>query len=145
MKGAPVTKRIYLYLSVMVLWALLAWGGLAILPSLWFQPGEATAQQSPLLGAGETMSDTLTLLYWQAPSIANPYLLGGTKDRDAAAPVLEPLANYDDLGQLIPRLALSIPLTTNGGIAEDGSMITWTLRSGVLQQLEPARLDASTA
>ena len=48
---------------------------------------------------------SLTLLFWQAPSIANPYLSGGNKDLEAAALVLEPLANYDEDGQLVPRLA----------------------------------------
>lgn len=47
---------------------------------------------------------TLTLRYWQAPSTLNPYLSGGVyKDLDAAALVLEPLANYDEHGRLTPR------------------------------------------
>ena len=33
----------------------------------------------------------LKMLYWQAPSILNPYLSGGTKDIHAASLVLEPL------------------------------------------------------
>ena len=35
--------------------------------------------------------ETLTILYWQAPSTPNPYLSGGYKDRDAGAITLEPL------------------------------------------------------
>ena len=34
----------------------------------------------------------LRMLYWQAPSILNPYLSGGTKDIHAASLILEPLA-----------------------------------------------------
>ena len=41
---------------------------------------------------------TLTLVYWQAPSMANPYLSGGFKDRDAGSITLEPLAKYDPDG-----------------------------------------------
>ena len=36
------------------------------------------------------------IIYWQAPSILNPYLSGGIKDIEAASIVLEPLARFDD-------------------------------------------------
>ena len=75
---------------------------------------------------------SLTLLFWQAPSIANPYLSGGNKDSEAAALVLEPLANYDEDGQLVPRLAASIPTVENGGVSEDRTVVTWKMESGVL-------------
>ena len=75
---------------------------------------------------------SLTLLFWQAPSIANPYLSGGNKDAEAAALVLEPLANYDEDGQLVPRLAESIPTVENGGVSDDRTVVTWKLKSGVL-------------
>ena len=51
----------------------------------------------------------LRMLYWQAPSIANPFLSGGTKDIHAAAFVLEPLARYDENGNMVPTLAAEIP------------------------------------
>ena len=73
----------------------------------------------------------LTILYWQAPSIANPYLTGGTKDIDAATLVLEPLANYDADAELAPRLAEAIPTVANGGVSGDGTAITWRLKAGV--------------
>ena len=75
---------------------------------------------------------SLTILYWQAPSIANPYLSGGFKDIDASALVLEPLANYNENGALVPRLADDIPTVDNGGIAQDLTAITWRLKPGVL-------------
>lgn len=73
-----------------------------------------------------------TLLYWQAVSIPNPYLSGGTKDLDGAAPVIEPLAGYDPDGNLIPRLVDEIPTVENGGVSEDLTSITWTLTEGIL-------------
>ncbi|MYG83461.1 MAG: peptide ABC transporter substrate-binding protein [Candidatus Dadabacteria bacterium] len=76
--------------------------------------------------------ETLTILYWQAPTIANPYLAGGTKDVDASALILEPLANYDEEGRLVPRLAEEIPTVDNGGVSEDMTMITWKLKEGIL-------------
>lgn len=75
---------------------------------------------------------TLTILYWQAASVANPYLSGGTKDLDASAIVLDPLAYYDETGQLVPYLAAEIPTLENGGVSEDLTSITWTLKEGVL-------------
>ena len=75
--------------------------------------------------------DTLNILYWQAVSILNPYLSGGTKDQDAAALVLEPLAYFDPDGVLVPVLAADIPTIENGGVSEDLTTITWTLQDGV--------------
>ncbi len=73
----------------------------------------------------------LTILYWQAPSLPSAYLSGGVKDRDASAVMLEPLASYSPEGQLVPRLAADIPTRANGGVAEDLTSITWTLREGI--------------
>lgn len=74
---------------------------------------------------------TVNILYWQAPSIMNPYLSGGAKDWEAASLVLEPLADYDENGKLFPRLARDIPTTANGGISEDFRSITWQLKPGL--------------
>ena len=76
--------------------------------------------------------DALTILFWQAPTISNPYLASGTKDVDISALVLEPLANYDEEGELVPRLAEEIPTVENGGVSEDMTTITWKLKEGVL-------------
>ncbi|MEM7531958.1 MAG: peptide ABC transporter substrate-binding protein [Chloroflexota bacterium] len=76
--------------------------------------------------------DVLTILYWQAASLANPYLSGGTKDIDASTLVLEPLANFDENGLLVPTLAQEIPTLDNGGVSEDLTQITWTLKEGVM-------------
>ena len=73
----------------------------------------------------------VNILYWQAVSILNPYLSGGTKEIEAASMVLEPLANYDETGTLVPVLAAEIPTPANGGISEDMKTITWNLRTGV--------------
>ena len=66
----------------------------------------------------------LNILYWQSASHANPYLSDGFKEIDAGAPTLEPLANYDPDGNLVPNLAEEIPTVTNGGVAEDFTSIT---------------------
>ena len=73
----------------------------------------------------------LRIVYWQAPTLPGPYLSGGFKDRDAGAITLEPLAKYDPLGNIIPALAREIPTVENGGVADDFTSITWTLRDGL--------------
>lgn len=73
----------------------------------------------------------VNILYWQAPSIMNPYLSGGTKDLEAASLVIEPLARYDEGGNLVPWLAETVPTVANGGVSEDLKTITWTLREGL--------------
>ena len=94
--------------------------------------GTANAPVTVGDGADGTVDAPLTILYWQAPSIANPYLSGGFKDIDASALALEPLANYDENGTLVPRLAEDIPTIDNGGVSQDLTTITWRLKSGVL-------------
>lgn len=74
----------------------------------------------------------LNILYWQAPSIQNPYLSGGTKDIESSSLVLEPLAYYDENGNMVPNLAVEIPTVENGGVSADLTSITWKLQPGVL-------------
>ena len=72
------------------------------------------------------------ILYWQAPSILNPYLSSGVKDGEASSVVLEPLASYDETGNKVARLAVEIPTLENGGVAKDLKSITWKLKPGVV-------------
>ncbi len=47
-------------------------------------------------GHGERGVDgDVNIIYWQAPSILNPFLSGGTKDVESASLVIEPLARYN--------------------------------------------------
>ena len=73
----------------------------------------------------------LNIVYWQAASIMNPYLSGGTKDIEASSLVLEPLAHYDEDGNMVPVLVDEIPTVENGGVASDLHSITWKLREGI--------------
>jgi peptide/nickel transport system substrate-binding protein len=74
----------------------------------------------------------LRIIYWQAPSMLNPYLSGGIKELEAASLVLEPLARYDETGSLVPWLVDQVPTLENGGVAEDLTSITWKLKDGLL-------------
>ncbi len=70
----------------------------------------------------------LKIIFWQAVSTMNPYLSGGTKEVYAASMVIEPLARYDETGNLVPMLAAEIPTVENGGVAADLKSITWKLK-----------------
>ncbi|RMH44259.1 MAG: peptide ABC transporter substrate-binding protein [Alphaproteobacteria bacterium] len=74
----------------------------------------------------------VSIIYWQAPSILNPFLSGGTKDIEAASLVIEPLARYDQDGNMVPWLAEEIPTVENGGVASDLTSITWKLKPGLV-------------
>ncbi len=76
-------------------------------------------------------SKVLKLLYWQSPTILNPHLSSGFKDSEASRITLEPLASFNNKGDLIPILAQEIPSIENQGIAKDGLSVTWRLKQGV--------------
>jgi peptide/nickel transport system substrate-binding protein len=73
----------------------------------------------------------LRLLYFQAPTIVNPHLSPGTKDLSASRITYEPLASFDSEGDLVPFLAAEVPSLENGGVAADGTSVTWKLNQGV--------------
>ena len=74
----------------------------------------------------------VNIIYWQAPSILNPFLSGGTKDIESASLVIEPLGRYDQNGALVPYLAEEIPTVENGGVSADLTSITWKLKEGLV-------------
>ncbi len=92
----------------------------------------ATALVAATAAQAERASDgQLNIIYWQAPSLLNPYLSGGTKELEAASLVIEPLARYDEAGNMVPWLVDEIPTVENGGVSEDLTQITWTLSEGI--------------
>ena len=74
---------------------------------------------------------TVSIIYWQAPSILNPFLSGGTKDIESASLVVEPLARYDENGNLTAWLVDEVPTVENGGVSEDLTSITWNITPGI--------------
>jgi peptide/nickel transport system substrate-binding protein len=74
---------------------------------------------------------TLKALWWQAPTLLNPHFATGTKDSDGSRIFYEPLASWDPNGNLVAVLAAQLPTLENGGLAEDGRSVTWTLKQGV--------------
>lgn len=91
----------------------------------------ASLALAPAAFAGRGTDGEVKILYWQAPSILNPYLSGGTKDVESASMIIEPLARYDEKGNMVPFLAQEIPTLENGGVSEDLTTITWKLKPGL--------------
>jgi peptide/nickel transport system substrate-binding protein len=99
---------------------LLAVGGVAM--------AQTTPTYAPTRRGG---GGTLKLLWWQAPTLLNPHFATGTKDQDGSRLFYEPLANWDADGNLVPVLAAQIPSIENGGLAPDGTSVTWKIKPGV--------------
>ena len=74
----------------------------------------------------------LRTIFWQGPTLLNPHFAGGTKDQEGARIFYEPLAAWDNDGNLVPILAAEIPSLANGGLAADGRSVTWKLKKGVV-------------
>jgi peptide/nickel transport system substrate-binding protein len=74
---------------------------------------------------------TVRVLWWQAPSILNPHLSSGTKDRDGSRIFLEPLVAFDAEANLVPILAAEIPSVEKGTLDPGRKWIIWKLKKGV--------------
>ncbi|NDW44750.1 peptide ABC transporter substrate-binding protein [Ruegeria sp. PrR005] len=86
---------------------------------------------APAAFAERGKDGNVSIIYWQAPSILNPFLSGGTKDVESASLVIEPLARYDENGGMVPFLASEIPTVENGGVSADLTSITWKIAPGI--------------
>ncbi|MBV9563091.1 MAG: peptide ABC transporter substrate-binding protein [Bradyrhizobium sp.] len=83
-------------------------------------------KEPPKAGGG-----AVRLLLWQAPTLLNPHFAVGTKDQEACRLFYEPLAGWDQDGNLVPILAAEIPTKENDGLKEDGLSVVWKLKQGV--------------
>ena len=132
MRLLKVSRSVRLFVLLAALALLLA-ACPAAMPA---QPGAAqeaapAAAQEAAPAAPMRTGKDLKILYWQAPTILNPHQSTGTKDNDAATLILEPLARLSFEDQYIPYLAAEIPTVENGGVAADGTSVTWKLKEGV--------------
>ena len=94
--------------------------------------GVAQAQPAPAYkptkrGGG----GALKTLWWQGPTLLQPHFANGTKDQEASRVFYEPLAIWDNDGNLVPILAAEIPSVANGGVLEGGKVVRWRLKKGV--------------
>jgi peptide/nickel transport system substrate-binding protein len=87
-----------------------------------------TSEYKPTTAGG---GGALKMLFWQAPTLLNPHFAVGTKDQEGSRIFYEPLAGWDFDGNLVPALAAEIPDIENGGVAPDGTSVTWKLKKDV--------------
>ncbi|MGR3551186.1 peptide ABC transporter substrate-binding protein [Pseudooceanicola sp.] len=92
----------------------------------------AASALAPAAMAERGADGHVNVIYWQAPSIMNPYLSAGTKDIEAASVVIEPLGRFDQDGNMVAFLAEEIPTVENGGVSDDLKQITWKLKEGLM-------------
>jgi peptide/nickel transport system substrate-binding protein len=89
--------------------------------------GAAAAYKPTKRGGG----GTLKVLWWQGTTLLQPHFASGTKDQEGSRIFYEPLACWDNDGNLVPILAAELPSRENGGLAADGKSVTWKLKRGV--------------
>ena len=85
--------------------------------------GVAKAQPAPAYkptkrGGG----GALKVLWWQGATLLQPHFANGTKDQEGSRIFYEPLAVWDNDGNLVPILAAEIPSRENGGVLEGGKV-----------------------
>jgi peptide/nickel transport system substrate-binding protein len=73
----------------------------------------------------------LKVLWWQGATLLQPHFANGTKDQEGSRIFYEPLAVWDNDGNLVPILAAEIPSIANGGVLEGGKVVRWRLKKGV--------------
>jgi len=73
----------------------------------------------------------LRVLWWQGATLLQPHFANGTKDQEGSRIFYEPLAIWDNDGNLVPILAAEIPSKENGGLVEGGKVVRWRLKKGV--------------
>ena len=91
----------------------------------------AAVALAPAAFAERASDGEVRIIYWQAPSILNPFLSGGTKDVESSSMIIEPLARYNEKGELVPWLVDEVPTVANGGVSEDLTSITWKISEGL--------------
>jgi peptide/nickel transport system substrate-binding protein len=116
-----VRRMVALGLTAPMAGQMLAWSGIAQAQST------AWTYKPTRRGGG----GALRVLFWQGPTLLNPHFATGTKDQEGSRVFYEPLAGWDPDGNLVPILAAEIPSRENGGLAADGTSVTWKLKRGV--------------
>src|SRR3954471_18591439 len=119
-RRAFVQRMIGLGLTAPLATQILALGGVAM--------AESPSPYKPTKRGG---GGPLKLLWWQGPTLLNPHFATGTKDQDGSRIFYEPLAAWNEDGELVPTLAAELPSRENGGLAADGKSVTWKLKQNV--------------
>ena len=69
---------------------------------------------------------------WQEPALLNPLLGTQTVNELVSRTMMEGLLAYTPEGKAVGGLASEVPTLDNGGVSQNGQVIMWKLRKGVL-------------
>ncbi|MEZ4674222.1 MAG: peptide ABC transporter substrate-binding protein [Caldilineaceae bacterium] len=115
---------------------------LAILVTFVLSACAPAAAPAPTQAEAESAStaDTATsegekqIIYalYQEPELLNPYIATQTAAGEALTFIIEGLLNVDPDGNRFPVLAKEVPSVDNGLVSEDGMMVTYNLKEGIL-------------
>jgi peptide/nickel transport system substrate-binding protein len=83
------------------------------------------------LGWAQERGGTATVLLPEDLPTLNPYLTTAFITLQVTPAIVEPLVGVDPEGQYYPVLAAEVPTEENGGVAEEGRLITWRLAEGL--------------
>ena len=119
-RRAFVNRMVGLGLTAPLASQMLTWSGVA--------QAQTRSTYKPTKRGGGGM---LKVLWWQGATLLNPHFAVGTKDQDGSRIFYEPLAGWDEDGNLVPMLAEHIPNLEDGTLAKDGTSVTWKLKKNV--------------
>jgi peptide/nickel transport system substrate-binding protein len=88
-----------------------------------------------------TQPDRLRLASTEEPDSLNKLFANSDASDQVANLISAPIFRYDDRGEYVPEMALTVPTLQNGGISRDGKTVTLHLRHG-MQWSDGAPLDA---
>jgi peptide/nickel transport system substrate-binding protein len=88
-----------------------------------------------------TQPDRLRLASTEEPDSLNKLFANSDASDQVANLISAPIFRYDDKGDYVPEMALTVPTLQNGGISRDGKTIVLHLRRG-MQWADGAALDA---
>lgn len=134
MKTIRLSKKTFdvMVLVMLLMLVLVSCGAPTTKPPSTIEPTQGATEAPTETISARGHGGTLTLLYFQAPTIVNPHLSQGDKDLSASRITYEPLASFNKDGVMVPILAAEIPSLDNGELASDGTSVTWKLKQGVL-------------
>jgi len=95
--------------------------------------------------AGELLAEpeakAITITFFEEPDTLNPQYTGMWFSTLTTDFWLVPLWYFDDQGTMIPELAAELPTVENGGLSEDGTVLTIKLRPEVWSDGTPLTAD----
>jgi peptide/nickel transport system substrate-binding protein len=106
--------------------------------------GGCTRVETSAAGGGLhawTRPDRLRLASTEEPDSLNKLFANSDAGDQVANLISAPIFRYDDKGDYVPEMALTVPTLQNGGISRDGKTIVLHLRRG-MQWADGAPLDA---